>query len=357
MPAEAIPLILLAAGISLTSYVLCGVAGSLNILADPVSPRSNHDGAASRAGGIVIFAIVFALAGIALIAGAPGSPPFFAAVVAATLLGAADDFRPLPAIVKLAALIAISILIGILTGAYESLPLPWGGAYLLPQPVGLAISAAFAFFFINAFNFMDGLNGMAAASGLVGCLVCVVLLGVSDIGLTFLLAVATAALFGFAVRNVLRGRVFLGDAGSLGLGAMLAGTALSAERQAEVPGLAIFIVAFIPYCLDVVLTLARRSARRASLLEPHKEHFYQLLRARGMSHEGVAGTYLALIGFSGLSAITLARLIGATGLWLAALIAVVVYLGSMFWLLRRSPLSVPAADGGQSEINEQAAQG
>ncbi|MEM9234563.1 MAG: hypothetical protein AAGA69_10065, partial [Pseudomonadota bacterium] len=135
-------------------------------------------------------------------------------------------------------------------------------------------------------------------------------------GLLFLCVLTAASLYGFVVRNLLKGGIFLGDGGSLGLAMLMSAGALNAS-QSRPESIYIFGIAFLPFFLDVGLTLWRRARRGERLMDAHKEHMYQRLRAAGWSHQAVSAGYSLLILLAGVSAIALEARFGGAGLWIA----------------------------------------
>ena len=299
--ADARPLFAFAGATALASLVLCGLASALGLVTDRVEARSNHADPVSRAGGVVI-ALCFGVAGLfwSVTRGlAPDALNLLVLVVIAALLGFLDDRKPMRAGIKLIALALVSALIVLATGPVPGLPVPLMGWIALSPAVGTAIAFLWVIGFVNAFNFMDGLNGMAAVTG-AALLTGVGILGAAQTGgasLYILCLAASAALFGFAVLNIGRGRPFLGDAGSLGLGALIAGGALAAAQLggeaapfAALP-LLVTLAAAIPFVGDVALTLLRRAREGERLSEAHSQHAYQRLFRAGRSHQAVAAAY------------------------------------------------------------------
>jgi len=142
--------------------------------------------------------------------------------------------------------------------------------------------------FVNAFNFMDGVNGISAAQATVAGT------GYALVGtlhhsppLVAGGAVLAGAALGFAPFNVPRALVFLGDVGSYAFGGAIAALAL----QAAVSGVPVEAVAapVVLYLADTVTTLARRVRAGDRWYLPHRSHAYQRLVTAGWSHTAVAG--------------------------------------------------------------------
>lgn len=145
--------------------------------------------------------------------------------------------------------------------------------------------------YTNAFNFMDGINGIAATQAIVTgagtALIATRLgLGVSTAPVLIALAIAGAAL-GFLPHNFPRARVFMGDVSSATLGFLLAVLAFWIARLTSWWALFWIGLLHANFVLDTGVTLVRRARRGDRLSEAHREHFYQRLVRAGASHTKV----------------------------------------------------------------------
>ena len=268
---------------------LCWAAGRAGLMPNAVSARSNHRAPTSRAGGAVLV-LVFAAAFLGLAHGAGAasqvSRNLFVAVACAGLLGLLDDVAGLGPMLKLLGLTVIAALAAGAAGPLAALPAPPLGWIGLPGGLGFALAALWVLGFANVFNFLDGLNGMAAGTG-IALLAALAVFG-APLAMTLCLA---GALLGFALPNAVRGRPFLGDAGSLAVGTMIAGGALTAPPA----GAWLVAGAAMPLLADAGLTLLRRASEGAAVLEAHSDHTYQRLHRAGWSHQGVASAYTLMV--------------------------------------------------------------
>ncbi len=244
-------------------------------------------------------------------------------VVIASIAGAIglrDDWDSLSARVRLVAQSALGLVLGV--------ALAWwlGSPWLLVPIVALAFV-----YWVNATNFMDGVDGISALHALsVGA----ALIGVgwlSGSGWIVASGGLLAASFGaFLPWNLVPPKLFLGDVGSYFLGAYVV-TTVSAVVMQGVP----FIAAFAPlaiYAADTGWTLLSRARRGERLTEAHRDHVYQQLGGR-FSHLGSAG----IVAISTLQCGILGWLvIVEPQLWLVSLVAIVIvasiYLSSPKWL-------------------------
>jgi UDP-GlcNAc:undecaprenyl-phosphate/decaprenyl-phosphate GlcNAc-1-phosphate transferase len=286
---------------------------------DLPGPRSSHVLPTPRGGGAPI---AVGLLAAAVIAGTSGELPFVAAVVFFGVMGMVDDLRGLPAISRLAGQLAGSAAVAVLLVAR----LAWPPAAL--AAIALLITV-WVTGFVNAFNFMDGVNGISAAHAVIG--------GVAFAcvgewrGDRFLVAAGLAIALGacaFMPWNAGRARVFLGDVGSYSLGAALAVLAAwsvvhGIPAEAALGPLALYLA-------DTAWTLQRRIRRGERPFEAHRTHIYQRWCDVGWSHQEV--TLLTAAGTVLLSLLGTVSLSGQPGPRVAAdlggLVSLAVYLWS-----------------------------
>jgi UDP-GlcNAc:undecaprenyl-phosphate GlcNAc-1-phosphate transferase len=277
---------------------------------DQPCDRSSHLVATVRGGGL---APALAVVGSLLLYGSELAGGPLTAVLAGAalygLLGFTDDLWDVAVVPRLAAQVAIAVVI-----------LPWllvdlGGAY----PWRLIFGAGVVLWlvaYVNAFNFMDGINGVAVAQVVVAglCWWSLAQWQGAD-GLAEPAIVVAAAALGFLPYNFPRAQMFLGDVGSYFLGAWLAVVAIVGLRA----GIA-FEAILGPLALslaDTGTTLVRRLRNGDGWHDPHREHIYQQLHHRlGWSHAFattvVASLAVACSMFGALSEIgpTGARVVG-----------------------------------------------
>lgn len=266
-----------------TSLVLVGVARRVLAgrgIVDQPGERRSHDTPTPRGGGV---GLVAAWLIWLVVLGWQAQAPVLWLVAAGTLviavLGLWDDLSPLSARFRLTAQVAT--VAGMLAGL-SLLEIDLGLVVLL---AGLAAIV----WLINAYNFMDGIDGIAGwqavfVAGGLAWLVSGPLAGAA-LGLV-------AATAGFLPWNWPRARIFLGDVGSTALGFALGILSLLAIGQGLSAWLPLLLLSV--FLVDATATLALRVWRRERWYTPHRRHSYQLLVARGWSHAQVAGAYMAV---------------------------------------------------------------
>ena len=258
---------------------------------DHPNPRSSHAAPTPRGGGLAVIATLVAAWALGALAFSPkpaGVAVILALAIALAAVSWLDDVKGAPVVLRLGAHLA-AVAVGLATLAGNG-PVFQG---LLPPALDFAAAALLWLWFINLFNFMDGIDGIAGVeTASIG-------LGIGLIALAagwradaafFGLTLAAAAL-GFLRWNWHPARIFLGDVGSVPLGFVL-GWLLIWAAQAGFWAAALILPLY--YLADATITLGRRLARGERVWQAHRGHFYQrAARAMG-SHAPVARAVLYL---------------------------------------------------------------
>ncbi|MCT7592474.1 glycosyltransferase family 4 protein [Aliarcobacter butzleri] len=178
----------------------------------------------------------------------------------------------------------------------------------------------FAFFmiiwFINLYNFLDGINGYAGSEALFLAVAGFILFGENH----FL--VLAVAVLGFLYWNWNKAKIFMGDVGSTLLGYNVAIFTIYYANQ-EPTNFWIWIILFSVYWFDATLTLIRRKLNKERLSQAHKKHSYQRLTQAGWSHYKVTNYSI------GLNILLFAIVYFISNIFVAFLLAFVVLVLSM----------------------------
>lgn len=161
------------------------------------------------------------------------------------------------------------------------------GIFDISNPIFTNIFAFFMIvWFINLYNFLDGINGYAGSQAVFLAVAGFVLFG----GNHFL--VLAVAILGFLYWNWNKAKIFMGDVGSTLLGYNIAIFTIYYANQ-ESTNFWVWIILFGVYWFDATLTLIRRKLNKEKLSQAHKKHAYQRLTQSGWSHYKV--TNLSII--------------------------------------------------------------
>jgi len=202
------------------------------------------------------------------------------------------------------------------------------GTHDLPWWIGLPLTILWVLAITNAFNLIDGLDGLAAGSALFSTMVVFVVALLSGSSLVALLTIALAgAILGFLRFNFNPATIFLGDGGSLFIGFMLSALALQgAQKAPTIIAVAIPIVSFGLPILETALSVARRFISGRPVFTADREHIHHKLLQMGLSHRQVV---IVLYAVSALFALLSLFLLWPTGSSLGLVLAVV---GTGVWL-------------------------
>jgi UDP-N-acetylmuramyl pentapeptide phosphotransferase/UDP-N-acetylglucosamine-1-phosphate transferase len=252
---------------------------------DRPNERSSHAIPTPRGGGIgILAALLAAWCGIVLVG--YGDASALAVATAVLVLAAVswrDDVGGLPPAIRLLVQ-ALAVIAGL---AF----LPGAGTVfqdLLPAWLDRAASALLWLWFVNAFNFMDGIDGIAGTEAAVigGGIALLALFHLDAVGLGtgMLGATVAGAALGFLAWNWQPAKLFMGDVGSVPLGYLLGWLLLNLAAAGYWASALILPLYFLA---DASWTLLRRLGRGEKIWQPHREHFYQHAVQAGRSHQAV----------------------------------------------------------------------
>lgn len=258
---------------------------------DRPNERSSHTRPTARGGGAGFIAVILVV-GAWQLASSDDRAGLIIYVAAGVLavVSFIDDLKSLPAGIRFGchALAAVAAL-WFLNGVFErSL-----GTELSPALRGVILLISFCWItgYTNAFNFMDGINGISGQQGLIsagGAVLIVSLSGASvESPSAILLLLISGACLGFLPHNFPRARMFMGDVGSAPLGFLLAVGTIWLALETRLELLPALVLLHANYVLDTGITLARRALRGDKWYTAHREHFYQRLIRAGRSHTWV----------------------------------------------------------------------
>lgn len=249
--------------------------------------QSSHEEPTPRGGGLVVMPVIFALWGFFLFSDVyiwPDKAAFAAMLVSGLMLCAVtwlDDHRVGGLRVR------TRLCVQILAVVMPLIFWPTDTGRILPDfvPVLLerALMAVAWLWFLNLFNFMDGINGISGVEAICitgGLLFFTLVTSVPmPAGYEYLLVSVMAAAAGFLVWNGRKvAKVFLGDVGSIGLGYCLAW--LLFVFAAQGPTVPAALVAMV-YCMDASITLLKRAWQKKKIWLAHREHFFQRATVKG----------------------------------------------------------------------------
>ena len=324
--------------ILLGAHLLSRLAVVARLLPDKPNDRSSHEVVTPRSGGgAIFFAWALGMGILAVFEREVAALSLQLTLIAGAvfLFGLADDRLGLKATVKFGFQTIIAIVFVVLFGGFERFPVPVVGEIDLGL-LASVLTVVWIVGFMNAFNFMDGLNGIAA-----GCAALVLLalsLAAGGAGASYwaiVAAFAGIAACGFLPVNFPEGRLFMGDNGSQTLGFLIAVLAVAASNSALGVSALFIPTIMTPFLLDVGFTLAHRLRRRQNVLSAHREHVYQLLARLGTSPASVAALYMSATAICAASAFLMLAL-APRSQWIAPVVLTTLLTPIGFIVYRRA---------------------
>lgn len=297
-------------GKSILGYGLCAFCVSFLItllmmlinVKDVPGERSSHRVVTPKCGGIGmiggLFITILAAYGMQTLTDAPNKALLIllSGAFLMGVIGFIDDLKTLSWRIRF---LSQSILSGaiLLSGfSFKTLPFPWGVVDL--GFWGSVLTFLWLIGLINAFNFMDGINGLSGGVTVIACLFLLPAIR-GDSVLLFSLGILAFSSLGFLVLNFPKGKIFLGDVGSQFLGFFFAclGVILP-SYEPHISPLCVPLLFFI-YIFDTLFTFFYRLKQRKNVFESHCDHLYQRLVRSGFSHVQVASLYFVFFGIQG----------------------------------------------------------
>ncbi|MGB5224116.1 MAG: glycosyltransferase family 4 protein [Arenicellales bacterium] len=298
-------------------------------LLDIPNDRSSHTVPTPRGGGLAIV-IVLLLSGVVTLF-LPQAPIdvlvcLLLATLAFSLLGWQDDKHDLPASVR--------FLIQLLIAVFASGWLLWaavpGYSTSFALLALLLLSTLWIAWMANLYNFMDGIDGISAVESLILGATTSYWFAISGVASMAIICIAVAgASVGFMRWNWSPAKIFMGDVGSLALGAFFAIIAIIGTTRLDIPFLA-FLILYAVYLADSGVTLLHRIIKKEKWWQAHRSHFYQRAVQSGFSHAQVSLSVMALnIIFAVLASLLIMGIINAT----AAMVVTMAILMPLMFLI------------------------
>ena len=259
--------------VAVLTWGMLNAPSPVRVLAHP-NRRSSHAAPTPTAGGAAFVVVVVCW----LVVFAEDFPPAMPLALGGTLvaaLGLVDDVREVHAGIRLACHVLV------VSGCVVWLAAP-GALLALVLVVGLV-------WWLNLYNFMDGIDGIAAsqAAALAGGVLLLADGGSSQPFATVLLAAAA----GFLLFNWAPAKIFMGDAGSGFLGLLTGVLALWLWRAGELAPVASAIL-LLAFWFDATYTLIVRAVTGQAFASAHRSHLYQVL-GRRLGHGRAVGIFWA----------------------------------------------------------------
>lgn len=339
---------------ALFTYLVRGFMRRYRILDVPAGGRKLHGQPVAYEGGLAIFgALLVGVLAMALL-----QPRFlfdlhqirglvFGATLA-TALGVADDLLDLRPTWKLVVQLEIGAIMFLFGFRIERITNPFGGDLVFWHATSLLGTMLWYALLMNGINMVDGLDGLAA--GIVGVsaiTLCAIALDLNQPLAVALSLVVVGACAGFLPFNFNPASIFMGDAGSLLLGFLLASiTLLSSSKAPAVLALLIPVLAVGLPLFETAFAFLRRAARGRNPFKADRRHLHHRLLSLGLSERRTVLIFYYVTAFLGIIAYMLQRLPAAATLVLVVLLAIgaLLIIENMRFLERRFAHQRPLED-------------
>jgi UDP-N-acetylmuramyl pentapeptide phosphotransferase/UDP-N-acetylglucosamine-1-phosphate transferase len=244
---------------------------------DVPNERSSHFHPTPTGGGLAIVVAWYAgLIYLFMYGFIPGNL-FFALMsgIIIAVVSLLDDVYDIKPIIRFSAQTVTAIIsFSLLHGIH---PVLFLGKNFLPEVVLYPIAIIGIVWFINLYNFLDGIDGYASLEAIAAGLAFYFITG-DNINLILI-----AAVTGFLIWNWPRAKIFMGDVGSTQLGFIIIVLGIYFHNSDKLP-IICWLILLAPFWFDATLTLFRRWRRNENLSKAHRNHIYQRLVQSGFSH-------------------------------------------------------------------------
>ena len=282
------------------SAILTGLVRRLAIIDIP-NERSSHTQPTPRGGGIAL--VVMTIIGLTCsqiiwqLTAWQGLLFYVGAATLIALVSWFDDLKSLSSIVRFSVHFLAAGLVIAQWGYWEQLTLPYFGSISIGK-VGLLLTLFWIVGLTNAYNFMDGIDGIAGGQAFVAGIGWAIVGWMIDEKFVFAIGgLLAGSSLGFLFYNWSPAKIFMGDVGSAFLGFTFAVIPIMATRSASVSGDFMQSVGFLllwPFILDTAFTLLRRLSNGENIFQAHRSHLYQRMVIAGYSHQVVSLLYIGL---------------------------------------------------------------
>lgn len=314
--------IFFATSLSMVSFLITLFMCKRVAIPDYVNERSSHKKIVPRAGGVAIV-ITFFIGMMAIYFFADRTlinkgymQGFIFSSILIAVVSFYDDIKSKSAVFKLSAQLIATITVLWSGIVLDEISLPVIGAVELGW-LGYLLSLLWIIGLTNAYNFMDGLDGLIGGvtiiAGIYFMAICY-FYGSHFVYISSYTIVAGA--LGFLVLNLPPARIFMGDVGSVFLGFTFAVLAIIASRydDSHISFLVIPLLLF-NVIYDVIFTLLRRLFHGENIIKAHNKHLYQLMNQIGFSHLKVSLAQYFMVFIQGLGALWMLQIKNADRLY------------------------------------------
>jgi len=291
-------LLSLVAVVAISWYATKWLIGRLSEkgIVDVPNERTLHQGAIPRGGGLVIVATL--LLSLVVMAALTSRYQFFLSLFAIvsswSTLSWFDDRFDLSPRLRVASQCVFSIVTIAAFGYVTEIQFS-EESFVSLSVFGMIATFIGIMWLSNLYNFMDGMDGLAASQTIIGAIT----LGIwfwqyGDQGLAIVCFVLAAASYGFLLWNWQPAKIFMGDVGSVTIGAFFSTLLVIAVSRYQLPVIS-FVLLFWVFVADASATVLHRIVKREKFWLPHRTHLYQRLATLGVAHNKIVIALIMLM--------------------------------------------------------------
>jgi len=227
------------------------------------------------------------------------------------LISLIDDMTDQSALVKLLTQMVAVVIVLYLGIVLDEIALPIVG-YIDLGIVGYVISFFWILGLTNAYNFMDGLDGLAGGVAAIAGLFFMIITFYEGSSFVYIISYSLlAGALGFLFLNFPPAKIILGDVGAAFLGFVFAVLAIIATRYDESrTSFLVIPMLMFNFIYDTAYTFIRRLLQGKNVFEAHREHLYQQMNQCGFSHMEVILTQYCMVFMQGLGALWIVNIPG-----------------------------------------------
>lgn len=303
---------------------------------DKPNGRKMHDRPKPLLGGVAIFVTIIAIYITYLDGKIPVMTMYFIGLASVLLvMGVIDDKYDMKAHHKLLIQILVAAISTYILGGISSIEIYKISIYFT-RIQGMIIETIWFIVLINAFNLIDGLDGLSTGTAIFSFITILIMaLITGDINNIVLLNIIIGSLLGFLFYNFYPSTIFLGDAGSMVIGYLIAILSINDYKTVTLTSMIfLLLIVFLPI-LDVTLSFIRRKVNGGHAFKADALHFHHRLMRRGYSHQKTVLVMYGLMSIYTVSAI-LISLVAATRIKFVIfmiLIIITIVIFEKFYLL------------------------
>lgn len=267
-----------------------------NNIVDTPNERTLHQGSVPRGGGLVIVAalVIYLTINIFTHQYNQQTIGLLLTVFAWAALGWYDDRVDAHAGIRLVCQLLLAVLAVLVFGYIDTVQ--WSNKIIIPlSGFGFILTILWIVWLANLYNFMDGMDGLAGSQTIVAALTLAFwFYQQGDITISISCLVLASASYAFLLWNWSPAKIFMGDVGSVAIGAFFAVLTVIGAHKYDIP-IVSFMILLGVFIFDATVTLVMRLLKGEKVWQAHHQHYYQRLSHQGVAHNKIVVGLIVLM--------------------------------------------------------------